>query len=177
MRLEPATNNEIRRITKELEFGKSRPKSSDFLEGFPWGSVAWHKVILELAEFENLFLFWTGSAWGETTHMPPRRLKDGVRAFRHIDSQKSSNLHLEEVKRWVTKCQTGTFRFGEPFLILGGQDQHSRLLILDGNHRAAAVLWWTIQSAGRGMTPTKGWLGLSPDMKMYRYYQLTFQTR
>ena len=173
MRLESATENDIRGITEELERAKQRPQSGDFLEGFPWETVKWSRAVLEYAEFENLFLFWDGSAWGIPSPLP-RTLRDGVIAFAQIASQQPNNIHLGQIQAWLQKCKTGELRHNEPLFILGGQDEHSRLLILDGNHRAAAVLWWFMQSGGHSQLPLNAWVGLSPDMVRYRYYQRLF---
>ncbi len=175
MKLKPAADNEIERVVEELERGKSRPKSGDFLHGFPWKSTRWYQAVLEYTEFENLFLFWTGSAWDEIGHMLPRRLKDGVASFVRIDLLQSDNIHLKEVKHWLSKCEVGEFRYSDPFFILGGQDQDSRLVILDGNHRAVAILWWMSRGENWGKTPLVGWLGLSPDMGEYQPYRRVLQ--
>ncbi len=170
MKLEPATDNDIRWITDELENGKKRPQSADFLDSFPWGTVSWFRAVLEYAELENLFLFWDGSAWGMPSPLP-RTLRDGVITFTQIALQQPNNVHLNQIQAWLKRCETGELQHNEPILILGGQDQQSPLMILDGNHRAVAALWWSMESGDQSQIPLNAWVGLSPDMIHYMYYQ------
>lgn len=177
MKLDLATLSEIRWILIELENAKRRYKSADFLDGFPWESVKWYRADLEYSELENLFLFWDGSAWGESPQKLPRKLKDGVNAFARIESdpRQANKVHLREIKGWLRKYEAGETRNDEPFLILGGIDQNRQLIILDGNHRVSAALWWAIRSGDRTRLPLKAWVGLSPDMIKYGQYRRLFR--
>jgi hypothetical protein len=162
-------------ITLELENSKKRPKSGDFLDGFPWKSVTWHKATLEYNEFENLYLFWSGSAWEKVR--PPHKLKDGVMAFIQLDKDEShlANVHLIQIHDWLKRYEAGIVHSNQPFLILAGLHSNSRLIILDGNHRAAAALWWATQSGDSSKIPLSAWLGFSPNMGDYSYYQRILQ--
>jgi len=177
MKLDPATSSEIACILREVENAKRRYQSADFLDGFPWGSVRWYRADLEHTELENLFLFWDGSAWGESPQILPRRLKDGVKAFVQIenDPRQASNVHLNQIKSWLEKCEAGGIPNEQPSLILGGVDQGSRLIILDGNHRVSADLWCAIRSGDRIRLPLKAYLGLSLDMIKYGQYRRAVQ--
>jgi len=173
MKLVLATLSEIERILIELENAKKRYKSADFLDGFPRESVKWYSTDLECTQLENLFLFWDGSAWGESPHELPRRLKDGVEAFARIENDpgESDNAHLNKVKSLLQKWEAGEIRNDKAFLILGGIDQDARMIILDGNHRVSAALWWAIRSRDRTRLPLRIWLGLSPEMINYGNYR------
>ena len=133
----------------------------------------WYGAELEHGELENLFLFWDGSAWSESPHKLPRRLINGVADFMRIenDPTQSSNVHLNQIKEWLNKYEADEIRSNETFLILGGIDQNSSLIILDGNHRISAALWQATRSKDRSQLPQKAWIGLSPDMICYMYYQ------
>ncbi len=172
-----AASDDAEWITNKLEKGKERPKSGDFLDGFPWKSVNWYKASLEYNEFEDLFLFWNGLAWGESSHQS-RRLKDGARDFIRIanDPHYVDNVHLNEITNLSRKFRDGSFHNTERFLILGGLSQSSRLIILDGNHRAAASLWWAIESGDHSRVPLSAWVGLSSDMILYSHYRRVLQS-
>lgn len=137
----------------------------------------WYGAELEHGELENIFLFWDGSAWGESPHQLPRRLIHGVADFMRIenDPTQSNNVHLDQIKEWLNKYEAGDIRSNETFLILGGIDQNNSLIILDGNHRISAALWQATRSKDRSRLPRKAWIGLSPDMRCYVNYQRILQ--
>ena len=75
------TNKDVGHLIFTLAEARKRPQSENFLEGFPWLSVIWYKVEdLAVLEFENLYLFWDGVAWGNKEELP-RRLKQGTKDF------------------------------------------------------------------------------------------------
>ena len=172
MRCNPATNPQIKMILHELECAKERTDSSDFLVGFPLENTIWYSCKLEYNELESLFLFWDGNAWGEDVSIPPRRLDEGVLAFMQIanESSQPNNVHLNQIKDWLNKYEESEIQNTESFLILGGLDEKSPLLILDGNHRASAALWWAIKNGDRSKLPENAWIGLSQKMVCYQYY-------
>ena len=177
MELVYATDVEISWIVNELELSKKRPKSGDFLEGFPWESIRWWKATLEDEEFENLFFFWDGIAWGKSSHLS-YTLKDGVLVFSQISNTPAGlrNVHLDQINGWLEKYRNKTFQNNDTFLILGGLDQNSSLMILDGNHRAAAALWWAMECDDRNHIPSNAWVGLSPEMINYFAYRRKMQS-
>ena len=66
--LSRVTNKDVGHLIFTLADARKRPQSENFLEGFPWLTVIWYKVEeLAVPEFENLYLFWDGVAWG---HIP-----------------------------------------------------------------------------------------------------------
>lgn len=177
MKFESVTDTELKYIVTELENAKLRPRSGDFLDGFPWGSANWYRVGLEPPELENVYLFWNGIAWGRSGSEPPRTLKDGALAFKQIgnDPAQFNNERLKQVKGWLEKCRSGKFKADQPFLILAGLNHGSPFIILDGNHRAAAVLWWAIESGDQRQLPLSAWVGLSPQMNQYQHYREILQ--
>ena len=56
-------------------------------------------------------------------------------------------------------------------MIVVARDPQGPLMILDGNHRAVAAQWWATESGGQEHIPQHAWMGLSPDMGDYAYYQ------
>jgi len=48
-------------------------------------------------------------------------------------------------------------------------------MILDGNHRAVAGLWWYYESKERKHLPETAWVGISDSMKDYSYYKRVLQ--
>ncbi len=162
MRIRPATQVEIGWIRNQLESATRRPKSGDFLDGFPKDAVRWFRADLEVGDFGNLFLFWDGVAWGEETSSQLRRLPQGVEDFRRLaaDPSDKSLPHLVEIQKRVVEIQTGQFRSSEPYLVMAGEDANGRMIILDGNHRAAAAFWWAQETGDSRCLPRTALLGL-----------------
>ena len=173
----PATDKQIEWIRSKLESAKNRLKSGDFLHGFPWESTIWYGCDLEHSELERLFLFWDGEAWDESPTKLPRRLWEGVSGFMQIESdpKRLNTDHLNEIIVWLKRYEKSEIHDSEPFLILAGIDKNNPLLILDGNHRVSAALWWADKNKDRSKIPQKAWIGLSPDMVRYWYYYRILQ--
>lgn len=172
MKLREATTTEIEQIWDVLENAKGRPKSGDFLNGFPLHSTAWYSMELEDGQVENVFLFWDGSAWDESLSVHPRRLKVGVEDFIKLDKagkqvQRPQLGDIREIKR---KMRSGEFRHVESFLILASYNFDSSLVVLDGNHRIVAAFWCTVEANDWRYIPRTAWLGVSPNMSSYPYY-------
>ena len=178
MILTAATDNDVGRIVFTLAEARKRPRSEDFLNGFPWTSVCWYTVeALGIAELEQLFLFWDGSAWGESVARPPRRLRQGAEDFARVAGDiRTPNIdHLVDILRHRDRYRTGAWT-DETFLIAIGHNEHSPLMILDGNHRAVAALWCAMESGQQAHLPHTAWLGLSSNMaNCYPPYQHIFQ--
>jgi|SRR5579859_4399817 len=177
MKLSPATEYDVRQIFVELDKQSHLPLSGDFLLGFPTTSVSWHKAELDIQEFENLYLFWDGSAWGQNYNEPPRTLKEGVPAFQQIDGDATQpdNNHLKQIKSCLEKLRAREFETDRPFLILAGDATSKHFIILDGNHRAAAAYWWSLEAHGLTWLPLVAWVGLSPEMLHYSFYSRIFR--
>jgi len=166
-----ATRNEKQCILDELEKAKKRPSSKNFLYRFPFKSTKWFKCDLTKAHLGDLYLFWDGIAWGEPEKRTPRKVKQGVIDFKQIkiDSKPTNTNHLDEIINLKKKIETSSFQNSEPFPILVGLHQDSPLMILDGNHRLAA-LWWASQKRSHSNLKLKFWVGFSLDMENYKYY-------
>ena len=179
MRLTPITDNdEVGAVIYILCEARKRPHSGDFLKRFPWTSIKWYMVELEDSDLENLFLFWDGTAWGESGQIPPRTLHYGVEDFRRIasDTLKPNHDHFVDILRCRDRYRAGESQTEEPFLILAGVDDRYPLLIIDGNHRAVAALWWARESGNRDQLPRTAWLALSPHMVEYPFYSRLLQS-
>lgn len=70
-----ASNEEIGAIRAQLDEGRRRPGSDDFLRGIPWATTGWNQVTISLDALRQFYRFWNGAAWGETTR---RRHPEGV---------------------------------------------------------------------------------------------------
>lgn len=172
MKCHRATAKQIELIESELTNSKEKLESGDFLDGFPWKSTTWFSCELNYTEIKRLFLFWDGIAWGKNGDIPPRRLDDGIAAFIKIwdDPNQGNNARLNCIKFWLKEYETSEMQDSNPFLILGGVEQVSPLLIIDGNHRVSAALIWAMKNRDRSKIPQKAWIGLSPKMVRYQYY-------
>ena len=172
MRCYPATELQIKGILHTLESSREKTDSSDFLNGFPWEHTNWYSCQLEYSNVESLFLFWDGTAWGESLDKPPRRLDEGASCFIRITSDpiQSNNTHLKRIKYWLKKYEAGEILNSEHFLILAGLNENSPLLILDGNHRLSAAMWWAIKKRDLSELPRMAWIGFSNEMKNYMFY-------
>lgn len=166
MEITPVTDEERRRIIKILKGSKSKLKSENFLEGFPWKSTEWYSLEFENIDLLRFFLFWDGSAWKESPNMLPRRLKIGVDLFMMIDSDqtRTNTGHLDKIKDLMKNYELEKIQEGISFIILAGEDHEKRLLIIDGNHRISAAVWCAIQRGDFSKLPQKAWIGLSPYM-------------
>ena len=161
------------RILFTLADARKRPQDADFLEGFPWLSVTWYKVEqLEVAEFEHLYLVWDGVAWGKPGELP-RRLKAGTKEFMDLVAENIGRPHFGHMTAILE--QRDVYRAGQtdakPFLIVVARDVQGPFMILEGNHRAVAAQWCATESGKQGSVPHHAWMGLSPHMGDYRYYQ------
>jgi hypothetical protein len=190
-----ATQIEEAEVRCTLNKAKERNYSGDFLDpcplnegnGFPWPSVSWYKVDgLEIAEFEKLYLFWDGVAWGDEGQ--PRQLKRGVEDFKRIApdivsiechilkskySYRPNYTHIVDIWKRLHQPRVEVPKGKKPWLILVRQTQRrgSPLMILDGNHRAVTALWSADDTGDRSSLPRTAWLGQSSDMDSYRFYQ------
>lgn len=167
------TNRDMGRILFTLAEARQRPQNADFLEGFPWLSVIWHKVEqLDVAEFEHLYLLWDGVAWGKPGELP-RRLKEGTQEFMDMVAENIGRPHFGHLRDILE--QRDAYRAGQtdakPFLIVVARDVQGPFLLLDGNHRAVAAQWCATESGKQDAVPHHAWMGLSPRMGDYRYYQ------
>jgi hypothetical protein len=167
------TNKDVGHLIFTLAEARKRPQSENFLEGFPWLSVIWYKVEeLAVPEFENLYLFWDGVAWGNKEELP-RRLKQGTKDFMDMVADNIGRPHFGHMQAILE--QRDVYRAGptddKPFLIVVARDTQGPFMILDGNHRAVAAQWCATESGGQEHIPQYAWMGLSPDMGDYAYYQ------
>lgn len=166
-----ANDEEFFGIIKTLCAATERPHSESFLARFPWTSTTWRLAEFENDDLENLFLFWDGSAWGEDPKKPPRRLKQGVKDFMAFagDITKPNYQHYVEILKLRDDFRTGYKLTRHPELIVIGDNHgpNSSFMILDGNHRAVAALWWAYEKESREHLPHQLWLGLSPQMSHY----------
>jgi hypothetical protein len=88
------TNKDVGHLIFTLADARKRPQSENFLEGFPWLTVIWYKVEeLAVPEFENLYLFWDGMAWGHKEELP-RRLKEGTKDFMDMVADNIGRPHF-----------------------------------------------------------------------------------
>jgi hypothetical protein len=149
-----------------LSDARKRLHSDNFLsetcpnkgDGFPWKKVQWYKADINYHDLENLYLFWDGIAWGEG-RTPPRRLSQGTKEFMGMEGNiyKPNFEHISDIlnKRDSYRAEhldLDPKRKGEMrrYLILVAQNFTSPFMILDGNHRAIAGLWW---SSARAVVP------------------------
>ena len=168
------TNRDMGRILFTLADARKRPQRADFLEGFPWLSVTWYKVeMLEVAEFEHLYLCWDGVAWGKPGELP-RRLKDGTQEFMDMGAEHIARPHfgyLQDILEQRDLYRAGHADEKKPFLIVVARDVQGPFMILEGNHRAVAAQWCATESGKQDSIPRHAWMGLSPRMGDYRDYQ------
>lgn len=175
MRIErSAQDGEVWQIIRTLYDATQRRNSENFLNGFPWATVFWHLATFEKEDFEELFLFWDGSAWGESSNIPPRRLKEGTRRFMSFvgDISKPNFEHFVDILRWRDHFRSGREMPGKLIIVGEGERLKGRFMILDGNHRAVAALWWVYEANRRNHLPMDAWLGLSPQMSCYPPFSL-----
>ncbi len=171
--LQAARHHEVQWIIRTLYRAMERLNSGDFLDGFPWTDATWHQVSLERPDFEKLYLFWDGIAWGDKKGQ--RTLATGVEDFQRMSSQivDATGLcltHLLEILGKRDAYRVGTRQSGDSSLILVDQGESTPGMILDGNHRAVASLWWTLESKDECYLPRCAWLGRSLNMGDYRFY-------
>ena len=166
-----ATRSEIQCILDVLNEAKKVRNSENFLCGFPDESTKWFMCELKVTFLGDLYLFWDGKAWEEPEKKTPRRVKQGVKDFKRIkiDSKPTNTNHLNKIIKLKKKIESSNFQNLEPFPILVGLNKGSPILILDGNHRLAA-LWWATPKRSRSKLDIKFWVGFSLDMKRYKYY-------
>lgn len=171
--LRSASQDEISTIKDTLDKATKRDRSGDLLCGFPWDSTLWYFASLEDGDFENPFLLWDDSAWNVKSHddMPPRKLEKGLQDFFVLKEENSKQwtkhlIHILEIK---DACVLSVDQ--QPFLILIGESQDNPLMILDGNHRAVALLWHAHKGGSRIGIPTCAWVGLSAEMPNYPQYK------
>ena len=74
-------------------------------------------------EFENLYLFWDGVAWGHKEELP-RRLKEGTKDFMDMVADNIGMPHFGHM--WYILEQRDVYRAGptddKPFLIVVARD-------------------------------------------------------
>ena len=159
-------------ILEVLEDAKSRKYSKNFLDEFPIDSTKWFNCKINKAILGNLYLFWDGKAWRQPKILTSRKVKYGVIDFKKIkyDPKQTNPSHLNEIIDLKKKIETSNFQNSEPFPILVGLDKSGPLLILDGNHRLAA-LWWASTENNQINLDINIWLGISPDISKYKYYE------
>ncbi len=164
----PASGCEKEKIRKTLNDATTHAESTDLLYGFPWKSTRWFLATLEEGDLEGLNLFWDGGAWGERGNRRRRTLSEGLRGFVKLSERSPDQwgAHLCEI---IGK-RGNLGRNAEPFLILTGMDESGPFVILDGNHRAVALLWNGRERGSRENWPTQVWVGLSPEMPKYRHW-------
>ncbi|HEY5869130.1 MAG TPA: hypothetical protein VI542_26790 [Candidatus Tectomicrobia bacterium] len=154
---EKATNAEVGEIIFTLSDARKRLHSDNFLnetcpgkgDGFPWSKIKWYKANTNHQDLENLYLFWNGVAWGEGD-TPPRRLKQGTKEFMDMNGNiyKPNFEHISDILNKRDSYRAGhqdqDSKGGKRrFLILVARNfNDSPFMILDGNHRAVAGLWW-----------------------------------
>jgi hypothetical protein len=165
----PATDDEIGGILKELCQATQRPESSGFLSGFPWTSTEWFQARLEEGDFGDLFLFWYAEAWDEKDIPSCRTLRAGLDSFREMH-KKCPNYWTDHLREILKKRTCHNREPEEPFLILVASNKRGPFMILDGNHRAVAILWNATESSSNTSIPSQVWVGLSPDMSQYRSF-------
>ena len=177
MKCSSVTKSMMELILDVLEDAKSRKYSKNFLDDFPSDSTNWFNCKINKANLGNLYLFWDGIAWREPDILTPRKVKHGVIDFKKInyDAKLMNTTQLNEIINLKKNIETSNFQNSEPFPILIGLDKGSPLLILDGNHRLAA-LWWAARKNNQINLNISVWIGFSPDMIKYNYYERLLQT-
>lgn len=173
MECSSATRSGRKTIRKVLKEAKEKPYSKDFLDDFPYDTTKWFKCDLRGTNLGDLYLFWDGCAWGESSKVPPRRLEAGVVDFKRIEDNPNQNnpYHLQKIIKYMksnNKAGNSLSGSGE-YPILVSVDKDKPLLILDGNHRLVTY-WWKNSDKDRNSIDKIFWIGLSLDMKNYKYY-------
>ena len=138
--------------------------------------IQWYRIEkLTTYDLENVYLFWDGTAWGEGSTLP-RRLKQGTETFRAMvgNIYQPNFEHMTDILKARDRYRAG-YEEQETFLILIAQNFNGPFLILDGNHRAVAGLWWHYESGKTTHLPKTAWIGISDWMKDYRYYNFVLQ--
>lgn len=157
-------------IAFTLSDARKRPYSSDFLNSFPWTSIQWYTANINSDELKNFYLFWDGTAWGQGP-TPPRRLLQGTQDFMKMagDFSKPNFEHFIDILKWRDRYRCG-YNDERPFLILVSSGVDGPFMILDGNHRAVAGVWWAIESQQWQHMPQLIYVGISGAMTSYPFY-------
>lgn len=176
----PASDDDIKGICLTLHDATNRPKSSDFLDGFPCATVNWYRGSIDehFLLKRNIYLFWDRMAWDDDYPLV-RSLQKGAEDFMMLDENRDNRglnqcviEHINGIKTFVEDFKTTGINLNQTdFLILVANNDSGPFLIVDGNHRAAAMLWCLHNSVKLDL-PKNVWLGTCDDMVDYPRYQL-----